>query len=822
MKGSLSDFQNRLAASLAKGTLLVWIAFAIIFQALVYELHKSETRLASNQFSSAIHAYLSLVESRVALVANNPDFRAFIRSGATSRGELGGAVVESLASLRRDEVIGVSLREKATDAEIVAIGQSSATQLAIDLCYLGDNLSPQFGVCGTTLFLNIQRNVFLDNVFQSLEIRRVCENCGKKVAEIPRQSDFVKISPQSTLTVDAEPLRGSIFRIETYFFFLSLLVLGYGAWMRKSIGKAIQESIIQPLNTLIASIKSGENKPFSASDSFSEIISIQNHHAAAAAIANMTQMVAHDVRKPFSSVKSALTILSHASTIEDVRENMKVIGPSIEESLTAVNGMLDDIMEIGRVEKPITETVSLLKIVEASLKEIFLAHQSTDITLRYRFRHKHALNVEAAKIQRVISNIAGNAIQAMRNKGEIWFESSELPNGFVEIKIGNTGPLIPLADLPKLFDAFYSKGKKGGTGLGLAIAKKVVLAHGGQIHCTYTADNQFVEFIFTLPASATTENQSANALPSHSQELAAPIQEVPPKLRTTGSIIVRDPRESQFESHLIEISKNLGRPLVVAVLDDEPLYRTAIYGLVGKDPDLNSAVTMKLFAGSTELLGTFAGTEGPDCVVCDIDLAKSDPMDGFAVVAKLRKMGFGGGICVHSNRFSAEDSRKSLSAGADLMLPKPMSRAHLLSFMASAFPAKMKSESEDVFREERPLVVVLDDDPIILMGWELELQQDADVVLCESIDALLPQIATEKTLLRRISCVISDFWFEKSNAFELDIVAKIRAQGYTGPIFLSSNATMPEGAGDFTGVVSKQAKSWSELKKLIERTSPVV
>jgi hypothetical protein len=110
---------------------------------------------------------------------------------------------------------------------------------------------------------------------------------------------------------------------------------------------------------------------------------------------------------------------------------------------------------------------------------------------------------------------------------------------------------------------------------------------------------------------------------------------------------------------------------------------------------------------------------------------------------------------------------------------------------------------------------VLDDDPVALMGWELELQNDVELLLAESIDALLLQLTSNHELLGRICCVISDFWFEKTNAFELDVVGKLRAQNYSGPIFLASNASIEKSAETFNAVISKQALNWDELKKLI-------
>jgi DNA-binding response OmpR family regulator len=529
----------------------------------------------------------------------------------------------------------------------------------------------------------------------------------------------------------------------------------------------------------------------------------------------MTQMVAHDVRKPFSLVKSAMSILSHANSIDDVRMSMKVIGPSVEKALVSVNGMLDDIMEIGRVEKPSSEPTSLVAIIDASISEVFQIHQDAKIALRYSLAHTHAVEVEFTKIQRMMSNIVGNAVQAMQRRGEIWFTSSE-NNKVVEVRVGNSGPIIPEEDLPKLFEAFYSKGKKGGTGLGLAIAKKVIVAHGGDIRCQYTADRKFVEFVFTLPIADKLEDGKTTTLPNNSNDVVSVIAPLAATQSAIDSAVVSDPREIEFENRIIDAAKNLGRPLVVAVVDDEPLYRAAIHGLVGKKPGLIESFKVELYDKSSDILNSLCGDSHPDCVVCDIDLDTADPMDGFDVVSELRRLGFAGPICIHSNRSSVEDSQRGFSSGADLILPKPMSRAHLLGFIASSCSkAEVLEPTTSIEVISKPVVVVVDDDSLVLLGWEMDIGSEVEIVTFDTVHAVVEQMASNEVFCSRVVCVISDFWFGKENVLDVGLVAKLREARYEGPILLSSSIGNEHNVSSFTAVIPKRPMEWARVRELI-------
>lgn len=220
-----------------------------------------------------------------------------------------------------------------------------------------------------------------------------------------------------------------------------------------------------------------------------------------AAVAQLTQMLAHDVRKPFSMIQIVLQSASAAQTLAGMKSIIYSGSQEINQALASVTGMLTDIMEIGQDNTRSRELVSPKSLIHTSLQEAGRLFSDSNITFSTSFEHTYLLEINPTKVQRVFSNIVENAVQAMKEQGHIWFHTTAPDrNGFVELVIGNSNSYIEPEDEQKLFDAFFTKDKQGGTGLGLAIAKKIVTAHGGQIGCRII-DNKGVEFWFTLPAS---------------------------------------------------------------------------------------------------------------------------------------------------------------------------------------------------------------------------------------------------------------------------------------------------------------------------------
>ena len=106
---------------------------------------------------------------------------------------------------------------------------------------------------------------------------------------------------------------------------------------------------------------------------------------------------------------------------------------------------------------------------------------------------------DANALQQVLLNLLTNAREAMTGSGEIRITTardSERP-GWLRIIVSDTGPGIPPAHLPHLFEPFYTT-KPSGTGLGLAVSYGIVQNHLGTIDVQSVA-GQGATFTLTFP-----------------------------------------------------------------------------------------------------------------------------------------------------------------------------------------------------------------------------------------------------------------------------------------------------------------------------------
>jgi two-component system NtrC family sensor kinase len=99
-------------------------------------------------------------------------------------------------------------------------------------------------------------------------------------------------------------------------------------------------------------------------------------------------------------------------------------------------------------------------------------------------------------LERVLSNLASNAFEAMEGEGRLTLSAAAL-DGRVEVRVADTGPGIATDRLVGLFSEFETT-KRRGLGLGLAVCQRIVADHGGTIHVE-SAPGRGAIFVVRLP-----------------------------------------------------------------------------------------------------------------------------------------------------------------------------------------------------------------------------------------------------------------------------------------------------------------------------------
>ena len=167
--------------------------------------------------------------------------------------------------------------------------------------------------------------------------------------------------------------------------------------------------------------------------------------------------------------------------------------------------MIDNILTRAKIENGKLEIVKrplcFKKLVNNCIRQVeFLSNDKQQMINLHCDIPEIQVMADEMELSRVILNLMSNAIE-YAPAGTIIDINLNQNASVTSFAITNTGPGITLKNPNDVFDKYISyakKHKKVGTGLGLFVAKETILAHGGSINVTSSANN-FTTFQFSIP-----------------------------------------------------------------------------------------------------------------------------------------------------------------------------------------------------------------------------------------------------------------------------------------------------------------------------------
>ncbi|MFI8418647.1 ATP-binding protein [Serratia sp. NPDC078593] len=192
--------------------------------------------------------------------------------------------------------------------------------------------------------------------------------------------------------------------------------------------------------------------------------------------------VSHELRSPLARLQLAIGLArQNASNVESALQR-------IEHEAERLDKMIGELLALSRAENstlPDEEYFDLHGLVVAVVNDARYEAQlpEVNIVLQANPHEEYTVKGNAELMRRAIDNIVRNALR-FSSRGQCVTVTLTRIDNQCQIVVSDQGPGVEAAKLSSIFDPFVrmKSAKSGkGYGLGLAIARKVVLAHGGQI-----------------------------------------------------------------------------------------------------------------------------------------------------------------------------------------------------------------------------------------------------------------------------------------------------------------------------------------------------
>jgi signal transduction histidine kinase/CheY-like chemotaxis protein len=354
-------------------------------------------------------------------------------------------------------------------------------------------------------------------------------------------------------------------------------------------------------------------------------------------------MLAHELRNPLAPIRNAIEILQlgsgDAKRVERVRDIM-------ERQVQHLSRIIDGLLDVSRITRGKIQLhrsrIDFGRLIRQAVEDYRGVMESSRLTVHIHTPETPVwINGDRTRLVQVIGNLLDNSRKFTPPDGHVTISLTvDAPLQQAILRIQDTGIGIDAHILPHIFDVFAQADRsldraRGGLGLGLSVVQGLVTLHDGTISAASPGSRQGAEFTIRLP----------------------------------------------YEHELPALSD--------ATLPTDPVKHGMRVLVVEDNPDSAESLKMLLEACGFDVVVAYTGPDGvtaaetthPQIILCDIGLPG---MDGFAVANALR----------HNPEMSAvrliaitgydqeEDRHRSLQAGFDVHLVKPVKLQHLLRHLS--------------------------------------------------------------------------------------------------------------------------------------------
>lgn len=207
----------------------------------------------------------------------------------------------------------------------------------------------------------------------------------------------------------------------------------------------------------------------------------------------------HELQTPLAINR---TLLEVALNRPDAPPQLRQLGEVLLEVNARQERLIDGLLTLARSEHAVA-TPTPVDLGEVADGVVEVARPEID-----RLGLTMTLDTAAAPVggdpvllERLVQNLVQNALRYNTPGGQVWVGTGRV-DGTARLTVANTGPPVPAASIPGLFEPFRRATDRvrsaAGTGLGLSIVRSVARAHSGEVQATARSGGGLIVEV-TLP-----------------------------------------------------------------------------------------------------------------------------------------------------------------------------------------------------------------------------------------------------------------------------------------------------------------------------------
>lgn len=198
--------------------------------------------------------------------------------------------------------------------------------------------------------------------------------------------------------------------------------------------------------------------------------------------------MSHELKTPLANIREGTELLLDGS-VGALSPGQTEVASILRENSLNLQRLIENLLSYSAWQVQ-SRGLSLADVELGPLaRSVLDSHQLSIGAKRLAMRFQVAelvVRADRAKLRLILENLLSNAIKFAPVGGTVLVQAGPGEPGWWQLEVADTGPGIPIADRPRIFEPFYQAdtpqtGYVRGTGIGLSVVHDFVAAHGGRI-----------------------------------------------------------------------------------------------------------------------------------------------------------------------------------------------------------------------------------------------------------------------------------------------------------------------------------------------------